>query len=253
MVTPIVTEIRRHGGGMRRQGADLSSPAQSRWMKRMSIQAVLSRIDVIAQAQQQLATPTGSSTSASAIGAMLSGTSATGATTTGATSFASALAQAQGTSPGTPSTAIGVAGSTGVGVAGSTGVDVAGSTGVDATATAGVVPGAVVPQASWNPAQKPIAGWIAPILDWASQHGWTGTVTSGYRDYSQQASLNASGAYSAPAGKSNHESTQYPGGAVDVTDPAQLMQVLQGYAGPDKLVGGVLGPVDPEHFSATGH
>ncbi len=114
-------------------------------------------------------------------------------------------------------------------------------------------PGAVVPQASWNPELKPIAGWIAPILDWASQHGWSGSVTSGYRDYSQQASINASGAFSAPAGKSNHETTQYPGGAVDVTDPTQLIQVLKGYTGPYKLVGGVLGPADPEHFSATGH
>ena len=41
--------------------------------------------------------------------------------------------------------------------------------------------------------------------------------------------------------------------AVDVTDPGQLLQVLQGYTGPYKLVGGVLGPADPEHFSATGH
>ena len=191
----------------------------------MSIQAVLSRIDVIAQAQQQLASPIGSSSSAaSAIGATLSGATATGAFTatsaSTATSFASALAQAQGTG---------------------------------SSSTASVVPGAVVPQASWNPEQKPIAGWIAPVLDWASQHGWTGSVTSGYRDYSQQAAINASGAFSAPAGKSNHETTQYPGGAFDVSDPSQLIQVLQGYTGPYTLIGGVLGPADPEHFSATGH
>jgi hypothetical protein len=209
----------------------------------MSIQAVLSRIDVIAQAQQQLASPTGSSaaTNANAIGATLSGTSATGASSS--TSFASALAQAQGTPlSGTP-TATGL-----TGTSTATGLASAGP-----TATAGVTPGAVVPQVSWNPQQKQIASWIAPVLDWASQHGWTGSVTSGYRDYSQQASINASGAYSAPAGKSNHETTQYPGGAVDVTDPAQLIQVLKGYTGPYKLVGGVLGAVDPEHFSATGH
>jgi hypothetical protein len=191
----------------------------------MSIEAVLSRIDVIAQAQQQLASPIGSTAAANAgaIGATLNGATGT-ATATGApssTTFASALAQAQGTTGAAP--------------------------------TAGVTPGAVVPQASWNPEQKQIAGWIAPILDWASQHGWSGTVTSGYRDYQQQAAINASGAYSAPAGKSNHESTQYPGGAVDVTDPSQLIEVLKGYTGPYKLVGGVLGPVDPEHFSATGH
>jgi len=194
----------------------------------MSIEAVLSRIDVIAQAQQQLASPIGSTAAANAgaIGATLNGTGATATGTSASTSFASALAQAQGTSL---------------------------SAGAAAGATTGVAPGAVVPEASWNPEQKPIAGWIAPILDWASQHGWTGSVTSGYRDYSQQAAINASGAFSAPAGKSNHETTQYPGGAVDVTNPSQLIQVLRGYTGPYKLVGGVLGSVDPEHFSATGH
>jgi hypothetical protein len=200
----------------------------------MSIEAVLSRIDVIAQAQQQLASPIGSSAAANAgaIGATLSGTAAAG--TSSPTSFAGALAQAQGTPLSAASTA--------------PGLDTMGS-----TSAAGVVPGAVVPQTSWNPEQKPIAGWIAPILDWASQHGWTGSVTSGYRDYQQQAAINASGAYSAPAGKSNHETTQYPGGAVDVSNPSQLIDVLKGYAGPYKLVGGVLGAVDPEHFSATGH
>jgi hypothetical protein len=210
----------------------------------MSIQAVLSRIDVIAQAQQQLVSPTGSSaaTNANAIGSTLSGTAAA-AGSSSPTSFASALAQAQGTPLAGTSTATGLtATSTATGLPGT-----------DATSTAGVTPGAVVPQAAWNPEQKQVAGWISPILDWASQHGWSGSVTSGYRDYQQQAAINASGAFSAPAGKSNHETTQYPGGAVDVTDSSQLIDVLKGYTGPYKLVGGVLGAADPEHFSATGH
>jgi hypothetical protein len=203
----------------------------------MSIEAVISRIDVIAQAQQQLVSPMGSSAAANAgaIGATLNGTPP--AAGTSPTSFASALAQAQRTTLAPTST---TSTDASLGLTGS-------------TSTAGVVPGAVVPQAAWNPEHKQIAGWIAPILDWASQHGWSGTVTSGYRDYQQQAAINASGAFSAPAGKSNHETTQYPGGAVDVTDPAQLIQVLKGYAGPYRLVGGVLGAADPEHFSATGH
>ena len=108
------------------------------------------------------------------------------------------------------------------------------------------------PETPWNPRAKPIADWIVPILQWASEHGWTGTVTSGYRSFNEQAQLNAAGAYSAPAGLSNHETTRYPGGAVDVTQPPQLIGVLRGYPGEPKLVGGVLGPVDPEHFSATG-
>ena len=108
------------------------------------------------------------------------------------------------------------------------------------------------PDVPWNPRSKPIADWIIPVLQWASLHGWSGTVTSGYRSYFEQAQLNAAGAFSAPAGLSNHETTAYPGGAVDVTRPGQLISVLRGYKGPMKLIGGVLGPVDPEHFSATG-
>ncbi len=113
-------------------------------------------------------------------------------------------------------------------------------------------PDAVTPLAPWNPRDKPIAAWIVPVLEWGAEHGWHGTVTSGYRTYYEQAQLNAAGLFSAPAGLSNHESTVYPGGAVDVTQPGQLINVLNGYAGPRKLVGGVLGAVDPEHFSATG-
>jgi hypothetical protein len=116
----------------------------------------------------------------------------------------------------------------------------------------GPVAEAEVPHTPWNPRSKPIADWIIQVLVWASQHGWTGTVTSGYRTFYEQAQLNAAGAYSAKAGLSNHETTRYPGGAVDVTMPAQLISVLRSYPAPMKLVGGVLGPVDPEHFSATG-
>jgi hypothetical protein len=111
---------------------------------------------------------------------------------------------------------------------------------------------AETPETAWNPRSKPIADWIVPILQWASLHGWSGTVTSGYRTFYEQAQLNAAGDFSAPAGRSNHETTVYPGGAVDVTNPSQLIDVLRAYPGSPKLVGGVLGPVDPEHFSATG-
>jgi len=118
--------------------------------------------------------------------------------------------------------------------------------------SAGPVVDAEVPETPWNPRSKPIADWIIPILQWASEHGWGGTVTSGYRTYYEQAQLNAAGAFSAPAGVSNHETTVYPGGAVDVTNPSQLLAALRAYPGRPKLIGGVLGPVDPEHFSATG-
>ena len=116
----------------------------------------------------------------------------------------------------------------------------------------GPAAGAETPLTPWNPRSKPIASWIVPVLAWAYEHGWKGDVTSGYRSFYEQAQLNAAGAFSAPAGFSNHETTAYPGGAVDVTAPGRLIEVLRGYPGPRKLVGGVLGPVDPEHFSATG-
>lgn len=118
--------------------------------------------------------------------------------------------------------------------------------------SSGPAANAETPETPWNPRGKPIADWIVPILQWASQHGWHGIVTSGYRTFYEQAQLNAAGDFSAPAGLSNHETTTYPGGAVDVTGSPQMIEVLRGYHGPLKLVGGVLGPVDPEHFSATG-
>ncbi len=188
----------------------------------MSIDAAVARIGDIFSAEQSLQTGNLSPALPS------SSATATGTTATGGVSFADALSAAQGGS-------------------------LQSTTATGATGAPGPVAGTVIPQTSWNPQNKPIASWIAPILQWASQHGWTGSVTSGYRSYGEQASINASGAFSAPAGKSNHESATYPGGAVDVTDPSQLMQVLQNYTGAQKLVGGVLGPADPEHFSATGH
>ena len=189
----------------------------------MSIESVVARVQEIVAAQQQL--PIAAHPPA-AIGSATAGPAATCAGgSSSSTSFADTLAAAQAG----PTTGVGAA-----------------------TQVAGVA-GAVIPQTSWNPLHRPIASWIVPILQWASEHGWSGTVTSGHRTYAEQASLNASGAYSAPAGKSNHETTQYPGGAVDVTDPSQLIAVLRNYTGPQQLIGGVLGSVDPEHFSATGH
>ncbi len=116
----------------------------------------------------------------------------------------------------------------------------------------GAGPEIQTPETAWNPRFKPIADWIVPILQWASEHGWKGNVTSGYRTYYEQAQLNAAGAFSARAGLSNHETATYPGGAVDVTEPSQLLSALRAYPGVPKLIGGVLGAVDPEHFSATG-
>ena len=125
--------------------------------------------------------------------------------------------------------------------------------------------GTVTPSASWNPDRKPIASWIVPILQWASQHGWHGYVTSGYRTPAEE--MQAAQQYAARVGKpvselyaggsplnSNHLKTSYPGGAVDVDGGSemQLIAVLRGYKGLDSIVGGDLGPGDPYHFSHTG-
>ena len=209
----------------------------------MSLQAVLSRVDAIMAAQQQLVLG-GTSTDASAPASADPASS----TSAGTATFADALASAQTASTTPGAVSAGGLSPSAPSVSTPFGVSAGGP-----VVTAGVVPGAVVPQTSWNPEHKSIASWIVPVLQWASQHGWSGSVTSGYRSYQDQAAINASGAFSAPAGRSNHQTTQYPGGAVDVSEPQQLLSVLAGYSGPNKLIGGVLGAVDPEHFSATGH
>lgn len=112
--------------------------------------------------------------------------------------------------------------------------------------------GTAVPNAAWNPSHKPIAKWIIPILRWAANHGWKGSVTSGFRTFAEQSGINASGAFSAAAGSSNHEFANYPGGAVDVSDDFGLERVLSRYPRSPKLIGHKLGAIDPEHFSATG-
>ncbi len=95
---------------------------------------------------------------------------------------------------------------------------------------------------------KPVAGWIVPILSWAREHGWTGTVTSGYRSFADQQRIYDSGVRpAAMPGTSNHEGTQFPRGAVDVSGAAQLGALLNRspYAG--RLVWA--GAKDPVHLS----
>lgn len=77
---------------------------------------------------------------------------------------------------------------------------------------------------------KPVDTWIAKEIEWARKHGWSGTVTSGYRTEAEQIPLYqaylAGGNVAAKPGTSNHEKKHFPGGAVDVTEPEQLDQVL---------------------------
>ncbi len=102
----------------------------------------------------------------------------------------------------------------------------------------------------------PVAAWIVPVLQWARAHGWAGHVTSGYRDraHEWQAATNY-GLSNYPGGNpfgSNHLTVDYPGGAVDVSNPAQLNQVLRRYPGKPTLVWGAV-IRDFVHFSSTGH
>lgn len=99
---------------------------------------------------------------------------------------------------------------------------------------------------------KQVAKWTVAPLTYARGHGWSGSLTSGYRSH----------AYNVAQGRnyvSNHEGVQYPGGAVDVggwgarAEGAALNAALQGYEGARKLVWGGPSIGDWGHFSATGH
>lgn len=104
-----------------------------------------------------------------------------------------------------------------------------------------------------------VAAWIADDLQWARAHGWRGRVTSGVRtDAEQMSAASSYGLSHYPSGPlaSNHverNGVNYPHGAVDVTEPAQLNAVLKLKPGGSRLVWG--GPVmgDEPHFSADGH
>jgi Transglycosylase SLT domain len=93
---------------------------------------------------------------------------------------------------------------------------------------------------------KKVAAWIAPWLQKARQAGWQGTVTSGYRSFADQTRIYNSGVRpAAKPGTSNHEGTDFPRGAVDVTNAAQLSSILRRLGSP--LVWA--GSKDPPHFS----
>lgn len=99
----------------------------------------------------------------------------------------------------------------------------------------------------------PVAKWIIPELEYARAHGWTGNITSGYRDH-------------LVAGETHlgeHSGIQYPHGAVDFGggwgywDPvaaanrAAFESAARGYKG-RRLIEPI-GFVDWGHMSGTGH
>lgn len=110
---------------------------------------------------------------------------------------------------------------------------------------------------------KHVAAWIVPSLKYARQHGWKGVVTSGYRSDAEQTKIGTE--YAKRIGKtvaevyphgllaSNHTKTNWPGGAVDVTDAPGLARALKGWRHEPKLIWGNAVIDDGVHFSATGH
>lgn len=109
--------------------------------------------------------------------------------------------------------------------------------------------GVVRPKAKWNPHNKPIAAWIAPLLAAAYKTGdWKGAVDSGFRTKAEQTSIYASGVRpAAKPGTSNHEGYVFPRGAVDVSDASGLNRALKKVPGGSVLVWA--GSKDPVHFS----
>ena len=93
-----------------------------------------------------------------------------------------------------------------------------------------------------------MASWIVPYLTYGAGRGWSGIATSGYRPRAEQERIYNSGVRpAARPGTSKHESLKYPGGAVDVTNAAQLAGVLAKEKGPHLLQWA--GSADPVHFS----
>lgn len=95
---------------------------------------------------------------------------------------------------------------------------------------------------------KQVASWIAPILKYAQSKGWKGSIESGYRSKAEQERIYDSGVRPAAVpGTSNHEGTEFPRGAVDVSEAEQLSKILQGSPYAQALV--YAGSKDPVHFS----
>lgn len=100
---------------------------------------------------------------------------------------------------------------------------------------------------------KKVAAWIAPILSYARQQGWKGSVNSGFRSDAEQKRIYDSGVRPAAVpkayggGGSNHEGRVYPLGAIDVSEARQLARIIRRspYARYLKYAGGK----DPVHFS----
>ena len=102
---------------------------------------------------------------------------------------------------------------------------------------------------------KTVAAWFVEWLEKSRKAGWTGTVVSGYRtpEYSTSLCMARCGQPSCPGtcagASSNHSGKVYPAGAVDVTDYTRFESIQWQIGSPlrNDL------PIDPVHFSVSGH
>lgn len=101
---------------------------------------------------------------------------------------------------------------------------------------------------------KPIPAGFVGDLEYARQHGWDGVVTSGVRSRQQQASLKAhpQGYPVADVDKSNHVLETGGEGAVDVTKPEKLWEIIRHKPGRVLRWAPTVGLNDRVHFSPTG-
>lgn len=104
-----------------------------------------------------------------------------------------------------------------------------------------------------------VAAWIAPIVLWCREHGWHGRVTSGYRSVADQREAcrhvcgnpNGCPGRCAHPGDSEHQGTEFPHGAVDVSDYTTFADVVSRYPHRPTIRNEL--PLDRVHFSYSGH
>ena len=104
---------------------------------------------------------------------------------------------------------------------------------------------------------EPVAAWMKPYLEWAREHGWQGSLTSGWRDpaHSERLCYDICGAPKCAgrcAGRSsNHSGSIRPAGSIDVSQPAQFAELMRRCPYQPRIFN-ALGARDPWHFSASG-
>lgn len=100
----------------------------------------------------------------------------------------------------------------------------------------------------------PVAAWIQPILVYAAAHGWNGRLVQydGFRTYRDQVAVSGMADIAAAPGRSRHEGTQWPDGAIDIPEGASGFNAIVN--GPSSPYRGQLqwrAPEgDPVHFSS---